>query len=257
MSAVFSYRSTEDVVVLTDGAVYDNKGVVHFIERKVDFSTKVPVAVATRGDRDVGDLLTGKIIAAVEQWGFDEGLQSIERILPQWRDALASLDDRFTEILVAGISEANGPQHYVCVTGPSPEYPAFHWSDPGKQFCGFNGGGDKPSIITLESMGLRMPLPGEKMLDYFATSGVGMFEYLRRIKLQSNGRFCVGGHVDMTVVSSGGVWVERVHRWNDKIGELIDPSKDRPAAKVVPIAAGMNRQQRRVAERDARKVRAA
>jgi hypothetical protein len=61
----------------------------------------------------------------------------------------------------------------------------------------------------------------------------------------------VGGHIDYTVVSATGVTTRRIHSWPDRIGEPVQ------RGNVVPMAAGMSRQQRRAAEREARKTRVA
>jgi hypothetical protein len=88
-------------------------------------------------------------------------------------------------------------------------------------------------------------------------------EFFRRARARRVGEpgsaktHLIGGQVDLTIVDAAGARSTTIHRWNDTIGELIDPSKDQPSAKVVPIAVGMNRQQRRAAERAARKGRAA
>lgn len=58
----------------------------------------------------------------------------------------------------------------------------------------------------------------------------------------------------MTVVSSAGVTVEKIHRWPDKIGEKISLHAGKP--KVTALHPGMNRQQRRAMQRDQAKRQA-
>jgi hypothetical protein len=58
----------------------------------------------------------------------------------------------------------------------------------------------------------------------------------------------IGGHVDLASITAAGVSVTRLRAYPDKIGETINPF----SGNVVPLITG-NRQQRRAAERQARK----
>lgn len=69
MSAVISYRGRESVLILTDGAAYDHDHRLVAVERKVATSDKVPLAIASRGNRPCTDLLASKIINACEWLG--------------------------------------------------------------------------------------------------------------------------------------------------------------------------------------------
>lgn len=210
----------------------------------------------------MGRLLEGKIIEACEAWGFDSGLNAIRKIAQQWAGMIPGEDYKFRfQLIIAGISESAGPQHWYMQFPGQGEgiVPAFELTEvTGNIFAGINGTmGDfvnRPDLI-------RRPLSHETPPDYFRTMGAEILQMARKEKVISEfweGSHCtVGGQVDLTLVTPAGVTVETIHRWNDKVGELIDPTKDRPASRVVAELAPMNRQQRRAAGGRAKVPRAA
>jgi len=117
MSAVVSIETPSAVFILTDGAIYTPQNVLLDVRRKVAFSQKVPVAVATRGNQGVGDYAAKLIIDAVERMGFDAAMVSLGEVAHKFGGA-----DRLTEVeaTIAGISETHGPRRLVFRTDVDP-----------------------------------------------------------------------------------------------------------------------------------------
>lgn len=63
--------------------------------------------------------------------------------------------------------------------------------------------------------------------------------------------YYVGGHITETVIDANGIREQVIHRWNDTIGEKVNPFADFPE-NVAPLT-GSNRAERRRAERVAKK----
>lgn len=169
------------------------------------------------------------------------------------------------ELLIAGFSESLGPQHWHIQTklrdeadGPD-DIPPFNLHRiEGSLFNGING----PATDWNVNGSVRKPGMHENLPNYFRTVGVEIMQRAREQKSTSpwwsGWAHVVGGQIDMTVVSASGVTVETIHRWDDKIGELIDPFRDRKTVvRFPPPLSGANRQQRRAAARAARKSGAA
>ena len=225
MSAVISYRGSDEVIILTDGAVYDEDHRLLTVERKVTISDKAPLAIASRGNKPCTDLLERKIIEACERWGVDDGLDAIRDSLPQWAEMLPKNDFKFkAQLLIAGFSESLGAQHWFMQTEDGPDLPAFELHDvTGSIYYGING----PAANCIADGRIRRPWPGEAPFDYFRTVGVDIMQLAREQKTTSRwwpgSAHLVGGQIDMTVISARGSQVATIHRWDDKVGEKINP----------------------------------
>ncbi|MBB3610971.1 hypothetical protein [Rhizobium sp. BK602] len=244
MSAVVSIETPSAVFIVTDGAIYNADNVLLSVRRKVDFSENVPVAVATRGNQGVGDYAAKLIIDAVERLGFDEAMTSLAEVAHKFGGS-----DRHTrlEVTIAGISEQHGPRRLVFRTDADPvalEYPGVASS------CATSSAG-------LSEMGIRLRGQFEGWESYLRQIAVPMMEHYRRTAIDANAgekfgqpAHLVGGQVDFTILSHEGVTVETIHRWDDKIGERIDPFTERRTVQQFPR---LNRQQRRAAQREQRR----
>lgn len=112
-----------------------------------------------------------------------------------------------------------------------------------------------PEFSPLKLMGMRQPTAGENHTDFLKYVGRSVMGFMREVPgtqmhLVGTGapaRYLVGGHIDMATVDATGARIERIHVWDDKIGERIRPEKTE--ATVVPI--GGNRKARRAAKRRA------
>lgn len=265
MSAIVAYEGPSFSIIFTDGATYDENIRITKLGRKITVSEKVPLAVATRGNKMVGHLVRDEILHAVEGPGFDRGIRDVEDMMPGWVQFIEENGPAFrTEVLIAGISEKHGPRNLFFQIPGSDEFPTGKLIHQPDFFVGLNC----EQGLTIDDMGVPRIRAGQSPVEWFKNAGLAMMEYARKNPSPSpyyeGLHHSTGGQVDMTIVTARGAKVETIHRWNDTIGELIDPSKDQTAVKidrsafnVVPITAGMNRQQRRAAERAARKGRAA
>jgi len=244
MSMVISTVTAASVVLLTDGAIYDAKNVITDVRRKVATSDRVPIAVAARGSVLWGDHLSGLVIRMVEDFGFDAAMLALAKQLPKNFKLEEDNANRF-ELLIAGISEARGPTHLLfhnCAP-ISLGRPGLVLAHPGQTFVGaFDNSGQ-----SLADIGVRKPFPGETAQAYYSVNGVAIAQSIREVLAPASdlragdAAYIVGGQLDMTVVTQAGATTRTMHRWDDKIGERINPFADRRT--VVP----MSREQRRAA----------
>jgi hypothetical protein len=256
MSAIVAYEGPKVSLVFTDGASYDVEGRIMGLGRKVTVSKKVPLAIASRGNKEVGRRLAALILERVEADGFDRGMSALDADLPQFAETIEDAGRLFyTQVLIAGVSETHGVRNMFFQIPGSDTWPSGKLFHQPSFFTGLNCA----EGLTLDQMGVRSIQPGDSFMGWMQHAGIAMMEYARRNPAEGSnfqGLFSsVGGQVDMTTVTPTGVEVETIHRWNDTVGELIDPTKDRPTAKIIPILAGMSRQQRRAAKAEARKGR--
>jgi hypothetical protein len=87
------------------------------------------------------------------------------------------------------------------------------------------------------------------MLAYALRTGVGLMDLMRhrsgRDYQDSENLYTVGGHIDLTVMTNDRSHTETVYTWPDRIGEKINLAGPAPAVPALPVAAGLNRKQRR------------
>jgi hypothetical protein len=247
MSAMISAETSEGVILLTDGAIYNGDNILTDIRRKVIVFERVPVAIAVRGNMQYGDLIAIEIIAEIETAGFDEAMRRLAERMPQYAP-LPSLNDAI-EVTIAGVSEQHGPRHM-----------SFQNTGPDALSLRRRGGlliGGTFTDVTLERLGMRTLSSDESAVTYFREHGAGIMQRFREHPTKAQFQdyegtaFLVGGQVDMTIVNVAGVTVETIHRWPDKIGAKINPHAGKP--QVTALYPVLNRQQRRQAEREARK----
>lgn len=248
MSAIMSIETPDNVVLLTDGAVYDADDILTNVKRKVFTSDKVPIAIANRGHQGMAEYASKLIIEIVEALGLDASIERIEELLKQFKDNDATDGLYRFELIIAGISDEFGPIHLII---HSTALERGLYRSGGTMVRSTSGAG-------MGEMGIRLPFKDETAEHYVRENGVAIFEFYRR-QLNEAPRAkgsvsLVGGQLDLTIVSRTGVTVETIHRWDDKVGELINPFADHQTVKTFP---GMTRQQRRAAERALQRKRVA
>ncbi|MFB2553714.1 hypothetical protein [Ensifer soli] len=86
MSAVISIAGPDAAFMLTDGAGYDDDGVVRTLGYKVVTAADVPLAVNTRGISGTGKALARQICALADRVGVDRFLEILPRVLDELRD---------------------------------------------------------------------------------------------------------------------------------------------------------------------------
>ncbi|MCO6389441.1 hypothetical protein GTW25_00150 [Aliihoeflea aestuarii] len=258
MSAIVAYEAPKASFIFTDGAAYDVTGRLTRIKRKVTVSNKVPLAIASRGNAGLGKILVEGLLERIEADGFDKATSMFESELPE---LMASIDDAgtlfHTQVFIAGLSETHGVRNVFFQIPGSDRWPSDKIHHQPDFFTGLNC----DEGLTLDDMGVRPVRDGDVFHEWIRDAGLSMMQFARKNPKPSpyfEGLFSsTGGHVDMTTVTAKGVKVETIHRWNDAVGELIDPTKDRPIAKVIPMMPpaidGMSRQQRRAMKAQGRK----
>jgi hypothetical protein len=261
MSAFISASSPEGIVILTDGAVYDATGTVRRIERKVCAASTVPFAVTSRGHHGFGEEF-GSLLCATA-----DAARSVDFLLAHLPDLLERLkakastygemqEHQVSQFLIACWSETRGPLHMAFETSQTP----FNITDAPftvKELGPVQIAGTAISDEDIRARGIRTKSPAEPLIGYMREVGADFMEIMRNVEGVVNWRgdgrqtrHLIGGQCDMTVVSAEGVTTETLRVWDDKIGRQIKP---KAAPRTVVAFPGMNRQQRRAAERETRK----
>lgn len=221
MSAYLSHVYTDRIEILTDGAVYDEAGVILGFQEKIYRFRNAPAALTVRGAGEsmivIGQTLD--MMAALSGGGFDAVLGFIPQMLEKLKEKGVPAD---FEMLIAGVSETEGPMHVYFTTASYVE---------GVEACKLYRMGD--------FLGAGIAVPAEEqnaagisqtaLRDAFAESGTAYMELMRRHKGPNPIRpdlpeiHGIGGHVDLTVVRADGVTTRRLRTWPDVIGEKINP----------------------------------
>lgn len=225
--------------MLTDGATYDDAGIIRGFQDKAHRVPGRNIVITTRGDTAIGRLVIEHVQNTIEDSDtFDEAMQWIGVYLAQFK-IMPNFDNHF-EVLIAGISEAAGP--------------IIHYGSTRLM------GGQEPFVLRSTKIGVTCGAVFDQRIrqEVLARGGMvkfgtAMMEGIRHKapvgKDAAQSFSVVGGHIDYTVVSSAGVITKRIHTWPDRIGEPVQ------RGNVVPMVAGMSRQQRRAAERRWRSCR--
>lgn len=242
MSGIISIKGEDSIILFTDGAVYDRQNVIRDLKRKVSASSKVPIAVATRGNEFAGEGASKTIVGWAEEFGVDEAIATFAEALDIWK--LKRDRSNILEVVIAGWSETAGPTHLVFSNCPykNTKIEMNTLLDPGTCWIGCaSDGHSNPNTV------VRRRRPGEAVLAHASEMGVSLMQFYRQQVAPADDdhpypAHNIGGHVDMTVVGQVGVLVSRLHTWpQDRIGERINPF----AGQKVPLTG--NRHQRRAA----------
>ncbi|WP_141684052.1 hypothetical protein [Rhizobium sp. AC44/96] len=168
------------------------------------------------------DALSNMILEAAMATGSVDGTMAI---LENSLSVIASegfASDSPVKIAIGAISETYGPVTLYFATfdelgAPAPF--ALH-----KMPFGF-GQGEHPPHEQMVAQGWQ-PGDGVAPLEKF---GPFMFEYMRARKRPNPSNpaaeqiFCVGGHLDLTIIRSHGYEQRRLVTWPDEVGKKIDP----------------------------------
>ncbi|MEQ1953604.1 hypothetical protein [Mesorhizobium sp. CN2-181] len=259
MSAFISASSPEGIAVLTDGAIYDATGTIRGIERKITAAKNKPFAVTSRGHHNIGKQFADILCTAVDFSGsVDMLLEHLPEVLEGLKAKAASYgrelqEHEVNQFLIACWSETRGPLHMAFETAQTP----YNITDAPftiKELGPVQIAGTGISTDDIRAHGLRVKRPDETVFAYLRETGAEYMEIMRNvagvINWRGDGqrlRHCIGGRCDLTLVSAAGVTTETLRVWDDKIGRDIKP---KAAPKTVVTFPGMNRQQRRAAERE-------
>lgn len=267
MSAFVSKVYPDCIQILTDAAIYDHHGVIRAVAPKIWLSKRLPVAIANRSVHwEFASAVSEAFIRAADSSPtVDSFLGLASEICARVKMEVQKHPEvnAETEFLIACRSEALGLSNMYMRTnratgnGLPADYEPFTLVQAAADI--FGAPHDTiPGRPELAAIGEEIMASSAGM----ARRGADLFELFRRERVvvpsmpEAGQYYAVGGRVDLTTVTTSGAGTKILRIWPDKIGEKIDPSRDRRVDNIVPIATGMNRQQRRAAKRVA-KLRAA
>lgn len=226
MTLIVAHRRVDRIDIISDGALYDDAGVIHGAQCKVVAMPRVPAVVAGSGKCRIVDAVTDalrSIFAQVDT--FDRALLEIAaglRLLKRLKRAPPF------RIVVAGISETDGPSVY--------------------RFGNTFEEGVVPFVLhkTRHGVAMQHDMPDALHREFLSAGGlrgcaIDFMENMRRDGL-ADGSLVVGCHVDFTTVTASGVKTECIHEWADTIGERISPNAGGGNVRL------MNRAERRAAK---------
>jgi hypothetical protein len=200
------------VEILTDGARYLPDGTVVEITDKVRASAFAPLAITGSGSVAAIDRLADMILQAAEATG------SVDATLAVLETSLATIaaegfaSDSPVKIAIGAISETYGPVTLYFATFDEPGAPAPF---------GF-GQGEYPPHEEMVAQGWLPGAPLEK-------HGPFMFDYMRARKRPNPADpdaeqiYCVGGHLDLTIIRADEYEQRRLVTWPDEVGQKIEP----------------------------------
>lgn len=268
MSAYTAICSGEAVHLLTDGAVYEPGGTLAAIESKVIVVPNIPAAITSRGQHAFSQLLASTLDAKhpdaplMTRAGIFRRYDTFDDLVAGFERHATDLATTFEayigeraheyETVVVGWSESRNQGEIYTITGMFEGDSLGRLIPAGNCFVA-----PMPEMEDLAAVGYVAPQSPDEFR--FEHHGVLMMEAQRRRKGANLARpdqpflYGVGGFIEHTKVTRRGVNTRILKRWPDKIGEKIAPE---PIATALPLA-GISRKQRRAAEAEQRKARAA
>ncbi|WP_037075699.1 hypothetical protein [Rhizobium mesoamericanum] len=252
MSAFFAINTGERSFMFTDGAGYTSDGVVRSFGTKVSVAATVPFAVTTLGNADLGERTRRFLVVQAEKFGVDE---FVDTFLPMFLSGLQETyqqepGNRHNNMMAAMSlwSPTRGVMHLGFQTVAEEDIVPFALRDLGR--TAMRG----PEFPFERMATVRAARQGEPQDDFIRDLGVTVMGFMREkadvtINMRGTGaqpHYYVGGHVDMTTIDESGARSERVHVWDDKIGQKIDPFG---VAQTVVVPLFGNRHARRAAAR--------
>lgn len=253
MSAILAVACPEAAMLITDGAGYDDDGILRRVGAKVTLAQAAPFAVATRGNADIGDVVQQALCHYAASMGPVQRLSCLPDMVRRIGDE-ATIDlsgDNGVQVVIAAWTLGAGGQCFAFHTGlAEAARPAFELYEL-PSFYAFG-----PSYRPEDAATVPAKRPDEAMTAYMRRAGADIIEVMRRkpgtawgsSKVAMGTFFGVGGRCDLTTVDRAGARLETLRVWNDKIGCKVDPFGVTAAASPLP-----SRQQRRAMARDLRK----
>lgn len=254
MTAINMIRQRRRAVILTDGAGYDANGVVRAFYQKAIAIPHLRAAVAVRGSANAVGVLAAAFGARFTT--FDDlvanGGAVAQSVYDEFFAMFTNYGETEIEIHLAGWSEArNRPETYVMASDEAPSLAVMEmlpWTFTEADDC---SAAPLPTDEAMAAQGLSV-----SAVERFdpVSDGLRVMEAQRRTRGSALSRgngvevYCVGGFAMLTEITESGVSQRIIHRWNDRVDELIDPFAH------VPVM-NMSRQQRRAMEREQLKTR--
>ncbi len=225
MSAFYSFVYRDKVQLLTDGGFFDESGILRAVGRKVFAFEDLPLAVTGRGSStDRVFEVIGDIMAIVSGMSpFDDAdpvLSIIGRYFTSLRNRYGTFD---AEFLIAAYSKTQGPCHFVVACHEHWGVKSFELLSPGSQI------GAGPQIDLGDIAHLNLSSDEISSPDFPERWGIEVLEAMRGKLASVPGMerefYGVGGQCDLTTVSADGVRITTLGRWDDEVGQPVDPRR--------------------------------
>lgn len=252
MSGVLAVASPEAAMLITDGAGYDNAGILRTVGPKVTTAKVAAFAVTTRGHAEAGAIFQQALCDCADLMGTAGAVARLGDLVERIRDDIAVdlAGGNAVQVIIAAWTVAAGGQCFAFHTGfTSITRPAYEVYDL-PAFFSFG-----PSYRQEDAASVPAKRGSETMAAYMRRAGADIMEVMRHrpgtagegIDVPKGLFFGVGGRCDLTTVSAAGAKLETLRVWNDKIGSKVDPFS--LEAVATPL---LSREQRRSMERNAR-----
>jgi hypothetical protein len=241
MTAINTVLRRDCAAIISDTACYNIGGLVLEFRHKALQIGQLRAVLAMRGPMNALTVLTDEL----------EVYSTFDRMVAESASLIASvLDGEQADLYLAGWSEvADRPAVYVFTTRADIGIAPNRWAES------FNPIIVSPDVKPRDT-GIR-PMSRVEQFDIVGDGVklvIGQRAQLHKLTAGGTPRHLVGGSVELTTVTRNGVERRVLHDFGDEIGEYISPQ----AAPLLAIGsapiAGMNRQQRRAAEREAAKL---
>lgn len=256
MTAINIIRQQHRISILTDTALYDREGVVHAFGQKAATIPHLKVAIATRGAAILPGLMAaclGMRFATFDAL-VEDGGPAVESLYNEFFALISGGGETELDLYIAGWSEARKqPEVYEL-------YSEFSPSLDGRTAWTFYPLEDGAFIMAPdpEELADHVFRPGwtVERLDPIS-DGLAIMEAQRQFtggatSHEDGNLHLIGGAAVLTEIKEDGITQRVIRRWNDQIGEKINPE---PAA-VPETVVHLSRQQRRAMERAQRAIQA-
>ncbi|HEY0125295.1 MAG TPA: hypothetical protein VGC14_26730 [Rhizobium sp.] len=220
MSAFVSFTQSDRVVLFTDGAAYDDDGVLRAVVDKV-YRATVPLAITALGNHEIGRRIAGFIVKEANRLGVDGLIDSGLNLLLSGLIEIGGWEEQPTLFHIAAWSPLRGAFHVGFQTVDEDDIKAFQLRELADSVI-------RGPEFPIELAAMFEPSPGGDAVAEFGSFCMGAMRNTMSVPLgrpDAEPRYLVGGHVDMTVVDGSGVRTERVIDWQDRCGEFIEPMR--------------------------------
>ncbi|MBW8445989.1 MAG: hypothetical protein K0M49_10205 [Arenimonas sp.] len=240
MTAFIAFKYEDCIQLLTDGAVYDHQGVLHRIMTKSFASKALPFVVTGRGNLHmVEGICQAASVFCDERGSVDDAVGFLEVAAARAGTRKTDLDKVFAhfEIVACGYSERLGFFTAMFVSNEMSGLPAFSLTMMGEQLVGAPdlNPSQQAEVVKMAS---ETPMSDPAFLE---RHGVAIMEMMRLDMEGTVNMFhpdaakcgsVVGGKCTLATVTKDGVTTRDLKRWDDAIGQRINPFSSSPNVSI-------------------------
>lgn len=230
MTAFYSVQYPDRIEILSDGAFYRPDGTVIGFRTKVRAADSKAIAFVRHGCGATTDMLMIILLALAErEKTVDSALLAISEFVAARAETVRAEPDPIAVagaagILIAAFSEEAGPVTFYFCTVPLWGMEPWTLYETSCDFgVGMPDGVDDAEA--LRAAGIDV----DAMREGLRSQGPALFNLMRGsaslnpVTPDLPPIHGVGGHLDLTILRTEGVTIERIHEWPDVIGERITP----------------------------------